>query len=245
MSLLELQRRFSGWLRDPEADADAYLDARQHPGLRVYRHAYRAQLGDALRDTYATTLAWLGEATFDAAAAGYVARHPPSAWSLGAYGDRFGAYLAACHPERPELADLAWLDLALRRAFDGTDAAPVTLASLAGVDWEQARLRFVPTLRRRRMRSNAAAIWHALSEGRAPPAAVRLPEAVTLRVWRKGLSPYFQSMSPLEACMLRDALAGVPFGVLCRHAPGDDPAVIGQVLEQWLRDELLETVAPA
>ncbi|MBN6112687.1 DNA-binding domain-containing protein [Xanthomonas bonasiae] len=245
MSLLELQRRFSGWLRDPEADADAYLDARQRPGLRVYRHAYRAQLGDALRDTYATTLAWLGEAMFDAAAAGYVARHPPSAWNLGAYGDRFGAYLATCHPERPELADLAWLDLALRRAFDGIDATPVTLASLAGVDWEQARLRFVPTLRRRGMRSNAATIWRALSEGTPPPAAVRLPETMVIRVWRKGLSPYFQSMSPLEACMLRDALAGVPFGVLCRHAPGDDPAVIGQVLEQWLRDELLEAVAPA
>ncbi|MBN6102747.1 putative DNA-binding domain-containing protein [Xanthomonas sp. CFBP 8703] len=245
MSLLELQRRFSGWLRDPAADADAWLDARQRPGLRVYRHAYSAQLGDALRDTYAKTLAWLGEAAFDAAAACYVASHPPSAWSLGAYGDRFGAHLAVCHPERPEIEDLAWLDLALRRAFDGTDAAPVTLASLAGVDWEQARLRFVPTLRRRGMRSNAAMIWRALSEGTPPPAAVRLPETMVIRVWRKGLSPYFQSMSPLEARMLRDALAGVPFGVLCRHAPGDDPALIGQVLEQWLRDELLEAVAPA
>ncbi|MBB4128737.1 hypothetical protein GGR77_004068 [Xanthomonas translucens] len=244
MSLLALQRRFSGWLRDPAAEADACLDAEQRPGLRVYRHAYRAQLGDALRDTYATTLAWLGEAAFDAAAAGYVTRHPPSAWNLGAYGGRFGAYLAACHPARPELADLAWLDLALRRAFDGTDAAPVTLAALAGVDWERARLRFVPTLRRRRMRSNAAAIWSALSEGRAPPAAVRLP-GVAIRVWRKGLSPYFQSMPPLEARMLRHALAGTPFGEVCRHAPGADAAAIGRVLEQWLRDELLDAIAPA
>lgn len=245
MSLLALQRRFSGWLRDPAADADAFLDAGQRPGLRVHRHAYRAQLGDALRDTYATTLAWLGDAAFDAAAAGYVARHPPCAWSLGAYGDRFGAYLAARHPERPELADLAWLDLALRRAFDGADAAPVALAALAGVDWEQARLRFVPTLRRRRMRSNAAALWSALSEGRAPPAALRLPAAVAIRVWRKGLSPYFQSMSPLEARMLQQALAGMSFGEVCRRAPGADPAAIGRVLEQWLRDELLEAIAPA
>jgi hypothetical protein len=244
MSLLALQRRFSGWLRDPAAAADACLDTRQLAGLRVYRHAYRAQLGDALRDTYAITLAWLGDAAFDTAAAGYVARHPPSAWSIGAYGDRFGAYLGRCHPERPEIEDLAWLDLALRRCFDGSDAAPVAFAALTGLDWEQARLRFVPTLRSRRMRSNAAAIWRALSEALEPPAAVRLPAAPVIRVWRKGLSPCFHSMLPLEARMLRDARAGLAFGALCRHARSDDPAVVGRVLEQWLRDELLEAVVP-
>ena len=83
MNLGDWQKAFVAALT--KGDTPASIDVR---GMAVHVHNYRSQLVACLRDTYAKTVLWLGDDTFDAHAAGYVERHPPSSWTLGSRGMR-------------------------------------------------------------------------------------------------------------------------------------------------------------
>jgi hypothetical protein len=215
-----------------------------HPGLAVYRHNYRGQLLDCLRDTYEQCWSWLGDDAFADAASRYVAGHPPTGWSLDAYGEGLPEMLAALLPEDPEVAELAWLEWSLRRAFDGADAAPVDLAGLGDVDWDHARLRFAPTLRCGDMTTNAAAIWTALTSEQAPPPAALLPAPATILIWRDDLTPSFRTLDPVEAQALGQARQGAAFGDICAGLAGvlgeeRAAAAAGAWLGQWLQAGLI------
>ncbi|TXI90997.1 MAG: DUF2063 domain-containing protein [Cupriavidus sp.] len=219
------------------------------PGLLVYRHAYRAQLVANLRDTYEKTCLWLGDETFDAVALAYVEKHPPSAWTLADYGDGFFEALATRWPQDPEVAELAWLDWALRRAFDGPDADPIAPEALAAVDWDQAMLNFVPTLCIGAVRTNAAAIWSSLADEETPPAAARLPEPAAIRVWRVDLSPQYRAIESLEEHALRLARDGASFASLCQDLatrfsdPDAAAQAAGGFLATWIQDGLVMAVS--
>jgi hypothetical protein len=204
-------------------------------GLDVYHHAYRAQLVACLRDTYERVWAWLGDEAFDHAAALHIERLSPTSWTLDEYGQDFAATLASLYPDDPEVPELAWLDWALRRAFDGPDSTPVDIATLDDLDWEAAEFRFAPTLRLGVVVTNSAAIWSAL------PSLALLPAPATVLVWRPDLSPRFRTLEPAEAHDLKLALAGATFGDLCRSRASqsseeDAIAEAGAMLGQWLRD---------
>jgi hypothetical protein len=213
-------------------------------GLAVYHNAYRAQLIDCLRDTYEKLAAWLGDDAFDDAARAYVEANPPRSWTLSDYGERFGATLATIYPEDPEVAELAWLDWTLRRAFGAADCDPIDAAGLADIDWDQAVFSFVPTLTLNLVQTNCAAIWSALATGTMPPPAERLPSATTIRVWRAGLSPQFKTIAPTEARALRLAMAEFSFGEICRIAIDevDESGAVqaaSQLLSTWLSDGII------
>ena len=211
-------------------------------GLEVYHHAYRAQLIACLRDTYERVWAWLGDDAFDRAAACHVEQLAPRSWTLNDYGEDFAATLARLYPDDPETPELAWLDWALRRAFDGPDSTPVDIDTLNGVDdWDDVEFRFAPTLRLGVVATNSPAVWSALAEDRMPPAVAGLPAQADILVWRPDLSPRFRTMSPAEAHMLKLALVGATFGDICRARAakaGEDKAAedAGRVLGQWLSD---------
>jgi hypothetical protein len=213
-------------------------------GLEVYHHAYRAQLIACLRDTYERVWAWLGDDAFDRAAAHHVELAAPQSWTLNDYGEAFGDALKGFYPDDPEVSELAWLDWALRRSFDGPDSAPVDVAALDDLDWETAEFRFAPTLRLGAVVTNSAAIWSALAEDRTPPSVTLLPASAELLVWRLDLSPRFRTLAPAEAHALKSALAGATFGDICRSratvsAEDDGVAEAGAMLGQWLRDGLV------
>ncbi len=176
MGVLAFQRGFSALLRAGAA-ASANTAGHRHEaaGLAVYCHAYRARLHAALAETFARTRQWLGSEPFAGAADQYIDTHPPASRSLGDYGEDFPLLLRQRLPDAWETAELAWLDWQLRRAFDGPDAAPVETGLWAMLDWEHARLGFVPTLRLHELHSNAAAIWRALAAGEPAPEPQRLP----------------------------------------------------------------------
>jgi hypothetical protein len=245
MSLLELQRQFRAHLLDaPNAIADRIGGDSAAAGLAVYHHAYRAQLVACLGDTYEKLWAWLGDDAFQAAAERYVADHPPKSWTLSDYGSAFPTLLAELYPDDPEVAELASMDWALRRAFDGEDARPIGAADLGDVDWETARFRFTPTLQVFPIHTNCAAIWNALALDETPPAATRLAEAAAMRVWRLDLAPQFRSMEACEYDSLLRLQHGGSFSELCAHLGetlGEDEATlkIGQLLGSWLQDGLV------
>jgi len=243
MSLAALQQAMSGYLINaPGNDFTALMS--DAPGLAVYHNNYRFQLLDCLRDTYEKCWAWLGDDVFDSAANAHIDQHPPSSWTLDAYGHDFGQTLSALHPDDPEVAELAWIEWAMRRAFDGPDAAPIDPASLADVDWDRAHFDMTPTLKLATMTTNAAAIWSALAGEENPPAIGILAAPATLCVWRHDLSPCFRTIDDVEARMMRLALDGVSFGNMCflltAELGGDDAATAaGAVLAQWLRDGMI------
>lgn len=239
MNLRDMQRGFLAALTGAGP-----LEGTDPRGMRVYANNYRGQLVGALRDTYEKTALWLGEDAFDRHARAYVDVHVPSSWTLDDYGAGFADHLDMAYPGDPEIAELAWLDAALRRAFAGPDASPLTIDRLVADDWDTVEFVFVPTLGFRRLRSNAVAIWSAMGAGETPPAAVSLDVDSGVRVWREGLSPRFASMSARECACLDLALAGGTFGEVCtllaRHVGGGQVAhEAGLLLRTWVADGLL------
>jgi hypothetical protein len=244
MNLLALQRGLRDHIVHGANDVAAQIRADPTPRLAVYHNAYRMQLLACLRDRYEKTWSWLGDERFDAAALHHIEAHEPRSWTLSDYGRNFADTLAKLYPNDAEVAELAWLDEALRNAFEGADAAPFLPEVLAEVDWDRAILNLVPTLRMRSIATNCAAIWTAIANDETPPSAAILNEPVALRVWRLNLSPHFRSISILEQKALNMAVERIPFALIC-DALAEDPAevdisgMIGAWLASWLQDGLL------
>lgn len=250
MSMLELQRSFQSALLDRPSDILGRIANGAESGLAVYRNAYRLRLRDCLRETYEKTWAWLGDGRFDEAVDRYIKSVPPRSWTLADYGDGFADALGAAYADAPEAAELAWLDWAMRRAFDGAGALSLSAAQCDSIDWDSAVLHFVPTLALRAVATNCGAIWVAISEGKVPPAAETLPAPAALCVWRKDFSPSFRTINGEELLALKLAVAGVPFGEVCRlvadgRCDEDVIAGLGATVARWLQDGMLVALSAA
>jgi hypothetical protein len=242
MSLLSLQRTLCQYLVNGQDEIKDQIRGAALDRLAVYHHAYRAQLIDCLRDTFQRTREWLGDDRFDEAARQYIEATPPRSWSLNDYGSGFDRLLAKLYEEDAEVAELAWLDWALRRAFDGADAVPISTDQLADINWDSVSLQLHPTLQMTNISTNSAAIWTALSAGEKPPAPLPLPAPAAMRVWRKELSPRFRTIKPVEHSALRLAISGASFATICSMI-GDPPERAGALLATWLQDGLIIAVA--
>jgi hypothetical protein len=245
MTLAQLQRDFRAYIvnRSPAIESAIAKEARR--GLAVYHHAFRANLVACLNDAYEKTAAWLGEEAFERAALGHIEAHPPTSWTLSDYGGDFDATLAARYPADPEVAEMAWLDWRLRRAFDGPDARIQDPAALAGRDWEQVVLRLAPTLALREVETNVAALWSGMAEGGRPPPAEALDARRGLAVWRRDLSPQFRTLDCVEYRALERAHSGATFGEICMGVaedvpPSEDPAAAaGGLLGRWFAEQIV------
>ena len=246
MNLLTLQRNLRNHLIQGSEDIGREIRGDSSARLAVYHHAYRAQLMDCLRDTFERVWTWLGDAGFETAGQKHIELHPPHGWTLADYGNGFDRTLKDLYPNDPEIAELAWLDWSLRRAFDGPDATSLEAADLSRVDWNTAILCMVPTLRIGSILTNSAAIWTALSDRKSPPSTQRLAAPMALRVWRVGLTPRFRSIDALEQHALQMAIEGATFATVCtaiesaRHSKAAE--VAGGFLASWLQDGLITAV---
>lgn len=244
MSLADLQRDMRAWLVRDDAAAAGRLGEDAAPGLRVYQNNYRAQLVACLEDGFERVRDWIGGEAFHEAVVAHVDRVPPSSWTLDAYGRDFPVTLAILYPGDPEVAELAWLDMALGEAFVAPDAVALTAEDLAEVDWDRAMLRITPTLDLGDLTTNATAIWVALADGDHPPAVELLPEPGAILVWREGEISRFRAIDQYERQALLSVRAGLSFSDLCIamvEALGEDAGIAraGGMLGQWLADGLI------
>jgi hypothetical protein len=247
VSLPELQRAMREHLLTGDRGVAGHVRPDCLGGLAVYHHAYRAQLKACLRDTYERVWAWLGDEAFERASALHVEGHPPFSWTLNVYGHDFDETLAELYPNDAEVAELAWLDWAMRRAFEAADHVAVDASALADIDWEQAVFDFDPALKIAVMTTNAAAIWSALAEEVPPPRAECLSTSAQVRVWRTEYSPRFKTMDQPEARALGCALAGAPFAEVCEALldvvpTGTAAEAAGEILAGWFLDGLITNV---
>lgn len=215
--------------------------------LRIYHNAYRVRLVEVMEDTFEHTKVYLGDEWFDRLANAYVQSHPSSFNNIGLYGAEFGAFLAKQLPDDGDVAELATMDWVLRRAFDGADSDVMTLEDLQQLAMqspEGCRLQFVPTLTRVTHHFNTLDIWHAIDQDNTPPAAQRFPAPVDVLVWRKGHSPHFRSISPIESaaidCVLaRQNLDHIGASLQNQFPEADIATEFGVMIQRWIGDELL------
>jgi Putative DNA-binding domain len=243
MSLAALQRDFRRDLLAAESPARGHAS----DGFAVYHNAYRAQLADCLGETFPKTLLWLGGTAFADAACDYIEHCPPTSWTLGDYGDGFDATLASLYPDDPEVAELAHLEWMLSRAFEGEDANALPASKIAEIDWDDATLIFVPTLRTCPALTNAGAIWSALASDDPLPASVLLPQPATMLVWRQDFVPCFRVIDTAEHTAIANVRTGVNFADLCEAMVdnlGEEHGLAraGGMLGQWMADGLIHQI---
>jgi hypothetical protein len=223
--------------------------------LHIYHHAYRVRLLENLQDAYEKTWAYLGDETFASSALAFIEAYPSRHRNLRWHGAAFPEWLANRFPQDGDIAELALIDWLLRLAFDGPNARPVQAAELAGLsagDWASVGFAFVPTLFVAPARFNSAAIWHALDQEQAPPAAEALSEPTWLLIWRKGWQPHFRTIEAVEHAALMQLQGGASFARVCadlaeRFPDQQAATVAAERLSAWLQDELIAglTGAPA
>ena len=233
MNLRDLQRDFSQALR-----RDCAFTRIAGPGLDIYRNNYRAQLHDALADTYKHLHLWLGEASFTRAADAHIDRSQPRSWTLDHYGQDFSVTLSGLFPNDPEIVELALLDLAMANAFVAADAEPVAIEGVGAVDWQAVRFRLVPSLSLSQATTNAAQIWDALEHDVTPPVPVLLMEPHGYVVWRSNLVPRFRVVDLCEYRAIAALHLGMSFGDVCEIFSND----LGDVNAAAAAGELLRTL---
>lgn len=251
MNLLSCQNHFIDHVLEDDAPLPAtWRNDRMRAGLAIYRNGYRSRLVDALAETFPRTRQWVGDDSFDKAAAHHLIAHPPAHWSLDRAGAGFPETLAALFVRDPEVPELANLEWDMHLAFVAEDALPLDAAAFAtattgftGKDWDALRFALHPALTVRAVRTAAAAIWRAMVEESEPPVELVLAERAQILVWRSGMSPVFRIAAHYEADCLDVLRDDGTFGELCLHltevAHCDAATLAGGLLANWMGDGMI------
>jgi len=252
-SLKELQESFqAGILAGDDAILGQVKDSAREERtvlFGVYRNAYVARLAEILDNDYELTHTYLGDAGFARLVKAYIGANPSDQRNARWFGRHLPAFArtTARFASHPEVGEIAALEKALADAFDGPDAAPLTietLAALAAEDWPRLIFQPNPTAIRLTFTTNAADIWSALKDETAPPKPAQLPEPHALAIWRQDFMARFRPLSPEEAMMWDEAAKGVRFGVLCEMVAtfaGEDEAELraATYLKGWVDTAML------
>ncbi len=252
MNLKQLQTSFQNQILSQDCTDVDWVNTSIHAPsscdrLKIYHNAYRFRLADVLFDTFEHTAVYLGSDWFHQLALSYVQSHHSNSPNIGQYGKDFPGFLAQQLANDLEVSELAGMDWKLRRAFDGFDGVPLTADGLAQRSSENSGslgFKFVPTLGIATHCYNTLDIWHAIDEDETPPAVERLARPIDILIWRKGHSPHFRSLEPIEAFAISAIHSGDSLDALgarlAEEYPGIDVATeFGVMLRRWLEEQAI------
>ena len=256
-NLSTIQRQFQAIVTGIEAAGIVDWPTDMRAGLAVYRNAYRSRLPDCLRGAFDKCRQWIGDDSFDAAAAHHLILHPPTSWTLDDLGLGFSDTLATLFPADPEIAELAWLEWEMQQIFTSPDSPVLAATDFADRalhfsedDWLDLRLTFIPGMATRIVTTDCAALWRAIDTAAVmPPLELPSPDAMLL-VWRQDMRSQFRLLDRVEAIGLPLMHAGASFEQLCAvlvEADGDDAGVAaaGTMLGRWMNDGLVSDASPS
>lgn len=186
------QRDFTAAILDPARPVpEGLTDPQGRPALRrfnVYRNNVAASLTDALETGFPALLKLLGPDYFRSLAALFLRAHPPRSRILSHYGAEMPAFLAAFEPlaKYPYLADVARLELALRRSYHAADAAPLATGGLDPAALMTLTPRLAPATMILSSPHPVLGIWRHNMDPDAPRPA---PRAEAVLIARPGFDP--------------------------------------------------------
>lgn len=212
-------------------------------GMEIYRDAYRGRLLAALEVGFERTRRWAGEEAFTAAACHYVLSHPPTGWTLDAYGAEFPATLESLFADDREVAELAWLEWHLQQAFAARDLprfdpSRLTLICATAAEWDGLTFEMAPGFALRPIETDCVTLWEALVEGLAMPSDVSDLAGCSLAIWRSDLHPRYRVLPADEAGALRALADCRPLGLVAEPL---DAERLGQWLTQWFADGIFSS----
>ena len=133
------QKQFIQALMAPNTPVPYGLsDSQSRPAGRrfnVYRNNVAASLTAAMHAAFPVIAKLLGKENMDGLAGIYLRSHPPSSPIMMFYGEQFPDFLAGTEQldHLGYLADVARLELALRRSYHAADARPIESDELAKI----------------------------------------------------------------------------------------------------------------
>ncbi|WP_170764218.1 DNA-binding domain-containing protein [Ruegeria lacuscaerulensis] len=161
------QTTFHTALLDPSAAIpDGLLDSAAQPAGRrfsVYRNNVAVSLTEAMHQAFPVITKLLGQKNMDGLSGIFLRKHPPSSPLMMFYGEKFPDFLGGMEQlsHLGYLADVARLELALRRSYHAADseAAPADALALPPEDIMQAKLGFAPSMHILRSGWPVFSIW--------------------------------------------------------------------------------------
>lgn len=230
-------------------------------GMAVYRGNYRSALMGALAETFERTAMYLGPQDFAKASINHAIAHPPSGWTIDEAGAGFEGTCANLFAQRPQVAELAWLEWAMMELATAPDCVAMSLSDFAlasaqfgDEDWSELRLELQPRSRARLVGYDLDALWRALGEGDELP-EVRLDTPRTCLVSREGERPTFTLVEADHASAFTAMQEGASYGELIMILLGDNenPEAediqnaamrAGGLLGVWLNEGLVVRLNP-
>lgn len=228
--------------------SDDLADAEQR--LSVYHHGYRTRLRDALKNEF-TGLQCMAGRHFHVLLDTYVAAHPSEHYNIRWYGADLASFLDETHPwcDKPQLAEMAYVDWAISTAFDAEDELCIGIADLSSVPphaWANLRLGMQKHLRVLTVTHNIDAFRRSADAGTKRPHLRRFAHARRVLVWRKETTVHYRTLDQDEWQVLGAALDGETFAALCERlaAHHDESAAMSRMvllLQRWLGAGLISS----
>ena len=214
---------------------EGLLDGIGQPAGRrfsVYRNNVAVSLTEALHEGFPVIAKLLGKANMDGLAGIYLRSYPPKSPLMMHYGEDFPAFLAGMEQlsHLGYLADVARLELAIRRSYHAADATPIDpnwLGQQAPETLMMARLVPAPAVQVIRSPWPIFDIWRFNTEDGAPQPQAQGQDVVILR---PEFDPQPAPLAPGAATFI-DSLRDAPLGGAAEQAATEVPDFdLGQTL---------------
>lgn len=254
-TLAELQRDFQRHvMHGHERIVDAVESTPDVPAttrLAIYSEAYRLRLTDALASTLPRLQQLLGAEEFARIASEYIDLCPSNYPSIRWFGDRLATLLERSYRHQPWIAELARWEWAIAGSFDAADGEPIgveALGTIAPEQWPALQFEFHPSVQVVRVKTNAPALFKALTDDTSPPQGSKLDEPQAWLIWREALTTQYRSLAADEAAALEHVRTGGTFESLCDtlcawHEPEAVPMQAAGMLKRWIVEQLIVQAA--
>ncbi|WP_171126469.1 MULTISPECIES: DNA-binding domain-containing protein [unclassified Ruegeria] len=211
------QTAFHTALLDPsQAVPDGLVDSSDQPAGRrfsVYRNNVAVSLTEAMHQAFPVITKLLGTQNMDGLSGIFLRKHPPTNPLMMFYGEEFPQFLTGMEQlaHLGYLADVARLELALRRSYHAADSTAVDAEALAVSPEEvmQAKLEFAPSMQIIRSKWPIFSIWRFNTQDDAPK-----PQAIgeDVLVTRPEYDPAPHLLPAGGADWIADMMTGLTIG---------------------------------
>jgi hypothetical protein len=228
---------------DPDVTAVVSASRQQTADQRldVYRRAYFARLLEVLREQFPCTRFAVGGELFDQFALGYLERHPPNSYTLARLADRLVDHLSDSRPSALPwggfLVELAALEQAIDRVFDGPGPERMPRFALPAQPAVDIRLRLVPGCELHAFDYPVSTFFSRWKAGEQPAWPERAPQWVAL--FRRDYIVRRLELSALEYAMLaglqadRSLAEAIAAAAAIEAAEGELAATVGPAFTRW------------